>query len=73
MTHESFIVAPQADCTAKVFFDVSIQNVPAGTVVFGLYGGVVPRTVENFQALCVGRVDPKSQELMSYQGVPFHR
>lgn len=34
--------------TQKVYFDISIGGEPAGRVVFGLFGDVVPRTAENF-------------------------
>ncbi len=37
--------------TQKVFFDVSVGGVPAGRIVLGLYGDVVPKTVANFVAL----------------------
>ena len=40
--------------THRTFMDVSIGGVAAGRVVFGLYGGAAPRTVENFRALCTG-------------------
>jgi peptidylprolyl isomerase len=38
----------------KVFFDLSIGEEFAGRVVFELRADVVPRTAENFRALCTG-------------------
>ncbi|KAI3499984.1 hypothetical protein L1887_35798 [Cichorium endivia] len=37
------------EITHRAFMDVDI-----GRIVIGLYGEVVPKTVENFRALCTG-------------------
>jgi peptidyl-prolyl isomerase E (cyclophilin E) len=36
----------------RVFFDISIEEEYAGRIVMELYRSVVPKTVENFRALC---------------------
>jgi hypothetical protein len=39
----------------NVFFDISIGGQPAGRVVMELYADLVPKTAENFRALCTGK------------------
>lgn len=38
-----------AEITETVFFDMEIDGQPAGRIEMGLYGSVVPKTVENFK------------------------
>ena len=60
--------------TDKVFFDVTADGEALGRIVFGLYGGQVPRTVANFKALCSGeKGEGASGKPLHYEGCVFHR
>ena len=45
---------PDATITHRTFFELAVGGKPLGKVVFGLFGNALPKTVENFRALCVG-------------------
>lgn len=51
----------------NVFFDITINDEPAGRIVFKLFDDVVPKTAQNFRELATG------QHGFGYEGSPFHR
>lgn len=59
---------------SRVFFDVTIGKRPAGRVTFELYDDVVPKTAENFRALCTGEKGVgKAGVPLHFKGSQFHR
>ncbi|PWV20026.1 putative 21 kDa cyclophilin [Trypanosoma cruzi] len=57
-----------------VFFEISIGAQPAGRVEMELFKDVVPKTAENFRALCTGEKGVgRSGKALCYKGSKFHR
>ncbi|KAI0077543.1 allergen [Panus rudis PR-1116 ss-1] len=50
-----------------VYFDITIDGIAAGRIVFRLFDSVVPRTAQNFRELATG------QHGFGYQNTIFHR
>ncbi|KAF2707873.1 peptidyl-prolyl cis-trans isomerase 1 [Pleomassaria siparia CBS 279.74] len=58
----------------RVFFDITIGGTQAGRVVFELFDDIVPKTTENFRALCTGEKGiGKAGKPLHYKGSTFHR
>merc|ERR1712227_719510 len=51
----------------RVFFDLNVDGSPIGRVEFELYSDIVPKTAEDFRALCTG------EKGFGYAGSKFHR
>ncbi|MFE3638876.1 peptidylprolyl isomerase [Streptomyces sp. NPDC059168] len=51
----------------NVYFDITINDEPAGRIVFKLFDDVVPKTTRNFRELATG------QNGFGYAGSSFHR
>mmetsp|Transcript_6628 Transcript_6628/g.14445 ORF Transcript_6628/g.14445 Transcript_6628/m.14445 type:complete len:174 (-) Transcript_6628:104-625(-) len=58
----------------KVFFDMTIGGAAAGRITMTLRKDVVPKTAENFRALCTGeKGQGKSGKPLHFKGSSFHR
>ncbi|KAK8893559.1 hypothetical protein M9Y10_021982 [Tritrichomonas musculus] len=70
----AFCLCRKSEVTNRVFFDIEVNGESIGRITFGLFGNIVPKTVENFRALCTGEKGiGKSGKKLSYQGSTFHR
>ncbi|CAE6499710.1 unnamed protein product [Rhizoctonia solani] len=67
--------APFTMPNPKVFFEISIggKKPEPCRIEFELYADTVPKTAENFRALCTGEKSSSSGKTLSYEGSIFHR
>lgn len=58
----------------RVFFDITIGDEAAGRITFELHSDTVPKTAENFRALCTGEKGTgASGKPLHFKGSSFHR
>lgn len=59
---------------SKVFFELAVGKKPLGKIQFELFNDIVPKTAENFRALCTGEKGMgKMGKPLHYKGSSFHR
>uniref|UniRef100_A0ACB8E7B1 Uncharacterized protein n=1 Tax=Sphaerodactylus townsendi TaxID=933632 RepID=A0ACB8E7B1_9SAUR len=75
MSHASPLAKPSNPSNPRVFLDVDIGAERVGRVVLELFADIVPKTAENFRALCTGEkgIGPTTGKPLHFKGCPFHR
>ena len=66
---------PPCGSGPRVYMDIRIGDESVGRIVYKLYADKVPKTAENFRALCTGELGRSkiSSKLLHYKGSTFHR
>ena len=66
---------PPKEENPLVFMDINVAHERLGRVVFELFADEVPKTAENFRALCTGEkgLGEKTGKNLHYKGSTFHR
>jgi len=62
--------------TQRVFMDISMDEKIIGRIVFGLFGEIAPKAVENFSSLCkcvLDRKAPRTGKELCYKKSIIHR
>jgi len=59
----------------RCFFDITLGGLHCGRITFELFNDIVPKTAENFRALCTGEKDlgKTTEKPLHYRNVIFHR
>lgn len=62
------------DGNPHVFLDITVGEEKVGRIIIELFKDIVPKTAENFRALCTGEAGiGKSNKPLHYKGCGFHR
>lgn len=66
-SHHNFTIVLHTD---TILFFLSV-----GRIVLELFADIVPKTAENFRALCTGEkgIGPTTGKPLHFKGCPFHR
>ncbi|XP_065597118.1 ranBP2-like and GRIP domain-containing protein 4 isoform X2 [Cyrtonyx montezumae] len=65
--HLSLAAELSTDTNPVVYFNVSANDEPLGRITMELFSNIVPRTAENFRALCTG------EKGFGFKNTTFHR
>jgi len=64
---ETILRADEKPALPRCFMDITADGKPLGRILVELRSDVVPKTADNFRALCTG------EKGFGYKGSPFHR
>ncbi|KAJ8015431.1 hypothetical protein DPEC_G00026040 [Dallia pectoralis] len=75
MSNATPVTKPSNKENPRVFFDVDIGGEKVGRIVFELFADIVPKTAENFRALCTGEkgTGKNTGKPLHFRECPFHR